>query len=39
LRWHDEGRKDLKKDGKFRHPLMQHNGVTLITTSRGSTKM
>jgi hypothetical protein len=20
LRWHDEGRKDLKKDGKFRHP-------------------
>jgi hypothetical protein len=20
LRWHDEGRKELKKDGKFRHP-------------------
>jgi hypothetical protein len=20
LRWHDEGRKKLKKDGKFRHP-------------------
>jgi hypothetical protein len=21
LHWHDEGRKDLKKDGKFRHPV------------------
>jgi hypothetical protein len=21
LRWHDEGRKELKKDGKFRHPV------------------
>jgi hypothetical protein len=20
LHWHDEGRKELKKDGKFRHP-------------------
>jgi hypothetical protein len=20
LRWHDKGRKELKKDGKFRHP-------------------
>jgi hypothetical protein len=38
LRLHDEGRKELKKDGKFRHPQMQHNGVTLITTSHGLTK-
>jgi hypothetical protein len=21
LRWHDEGRKELKKDGKFRHTV------------------
>jgi hypothetical protein len=39
LRWHDEGRKELnyKKDGKFRHPADQCNGVTLITTSHGLT--
>jgi predicted nucleic acid-binding Zn-ribbon protein len=37
LHWHDEGRKELKKDGKFRHPANANNGVTLITTLRGLT--
>jgi hypothetical protein len=37
LCWHEEGRK--KEDGKFRHPQMQHNGVTLINTLCGLPKM
>jgi hypothetical protein len=39
LHWYDKGRKEInyKKDGKFRHPQMQRNGVTLIPTSHGLT--
>jgi hypothetical protein len=38
LRWHDEGRKELKKDDKYRHPADAAQWGNIITTSHGSTK-